>query len=477
MLAPQNNYKDIDLRVPRYRWYRAPLNNLSSTSVTFNSSSNQLLEFKISATTCVNLSRSFLTYQYAIPALANNYSCSYENNLEFRNVTFGSAGGPNVVDLQFCDAYVNSIRPYRTKLCDFLTSDQLGELYPSNQLANTNLMPFTRDGLAAGVDNAATTNYLEQQYLQIAPTANTAVNVSRYLPLSCFKDTLLAMDKDLVFGTDQYLRLYSNYTTRMGFQTTSPATPSIQANATALSGNLTVSNVFLYVCIEENLDIRNTLLSALASGSIKMSIPYTWTQRYGIAGGSASGNPTLTITKSLGRGLKRVVLVPYNADEFQVRATDHCNVNGTKINQLQLTMDGRPLSDFILNCYNPNSSVNPNSLWNSPPQSFADDWRQIQTVQPGSAILNYPMYQCNWAYFEQWGIMPSDSGCGIADDNLNDYWDLLHSGDHILSVQANTSNTTSSAASDTSTDGQIFYLFLTFIRTMEIQPDGTILSP
>lgn len=480
-LAPQYNFGDVDTRVPRYRWYRAPLNNLSSTSVTFNSSSNQLLEFKISATTCVNLSRSFLSYQYAIPAgAATLYSASFEDGLEFRNITFGSAGGPNVVDVQFVDQYVNSVRPVRTKLSEFLTNDQLCGLYPSNQLANSNLLPQSRNGvITTGTDCAASQNYLEQQHLQIAPYGALAVNVSRYLPLSCFKDTLLGMDKDLVFGTDQYLRLYSNYTTRMGFQTTSPATPCLAANNTYLTGNMTVSNVFLYVCIEENLDIRNSLLQHLASGKIKLSIPYTWCQRYGIAGGSASGNPTLTITKSLGRGLKRIMLVPCNALEFTEKAFDHNNTNGCKINQLQCTMDGRPLSDFVLNIYNPNSSINPASQWNTPPQSFADDWREAQVWQPGSCILSYPHYQSQWAYILQWGIPPVDGDgkeAGLPESCINDYFDLLHSGDHVFSVQANT-NFMTSATSDCNTNGQIFYLYLTFIRTLEIQPDGTILSP
>ncbi len=116
-----------------------------------------------------------------------------------------------IVDLQYADQYVNAVRPIKTKLTEFLSYDQLNQFYPCNQLATNNILPFSRDGLLAGTDNASTTNYIEPQHVFIAPAANTAVNISRYFPLNSFKDTVFDMDKDLVFGTDMYLRLWTNY--------------------------------------------------------------------------------------------------------------------------------------------------------------------------------------------------------------------------------------------------------------------------
>jgi hypothetical protein len=338
-LAIQNQYKDFDLRVPRYRYARIPLNNLSSSTVTINPTSTQLLEWKIPASSVINLSKSFVTFSFTVPALANNYAYSYEDGCSFRTAYMGNGSGLGVCDLQFADVSAHTLKPIMTPIQEFLSQDQLSEFYPSNQLNSTNLLPFSRDGLTAGTQNASTTNYLEQQHLNISPTVNTALNVYRIFPLKTWRNTLFEMDKDLVFGTDMYLRLYTNYGQRLCSYTTTPNNPN--ANNTQIAGNITANNMYLQLAIEENLDIRNSLLGALARGSIKLSIPYLYNYRFTVAGNSASANVSLTLTKNYGRAIKSIIFVPYNAQEFTNYAFDSSNVNGTKIAQIQTTMDGR----------------------------------------------------------------------------------------------------------------------------------------
>lgn len=473
VLAPQNQYKDINLRVPRYRYARIPLNNLSSATVALNPTSTTLLEWKLPASSCYNLSRSYIAYQWACPALANNYSVTFEDGCDFRTAYFGNGSGLGIVDLQYADQYINTVRPIKTKFIDFLSMDQLNQFYPCNQLASSNLYPFSKDGLSAGTDNGGINNYIEPQHLYIGSTVNTAVNIARYFPLNAVKDTVFEMDKDLVFGTDMYLRMWTNYLQRMGFQTTTPSNPN--ANQTQLTAAVNASNVYLYLAIEENLDIRNSLMSALASGSIKMSIPYTYAYRFSVAGQSASANVSLTLTKNYGRSVKRIMIVPCNAQEYTQYAYDHSNVNGTKVNQLQTTMDGRPLTDYILNCYNPYSTVNPAGVAWANPVNFADDWREARKFLQESCINSYPAYQNNWFYADAWGVMPGESRCVIPSENINDGFDLLHSGDHIYSMSALTA-ALGTATNNCYTNGLIVYLYVLFNRTLEIQPDGIILS-
>ena len=477
-LAPQNQYKDVDTRIPRYRYARIPLNNLTSGTVALNPTATTLMEWKIPASSVINLAKSYVAYQYTWPAgTAGQYGFVYEDGCDFRTVYFGNGSGLGIVDLQYADAATNVFRPIKTKLTDFLSQDQLSQFYPCNQLATTNTLPYSRDGTIAGVDNASTNNYLEPQHLQIAPVAATTLPVSRYFPLKNIKGTFLECDKDVVFGTDMYLRLFSNYLQRMGAYTTTPANINGSANI-QITTAVNASNVYLYLAIEENLDIRNSLLSALAHGSIKMTIPYLYSYRFSVSGQSSSGNVSLTLTKNYGRGVKQITLVPFNGQEYTNYAYDHSNVNGTKVSQIQTTMDGRPLTDYNLNCFNPNSSIQTAATenWASKPINFADDYREALKFTAGSCLNAYPAYQTSWFYADAWGVPPLNSKIGCAPENLPDSFDLLHTGDHIYAVSALTPQL-QVATSNCYTSGLINYVFVSFIRTLEIQPDGIVLMP
>lgn len=475
--ASQNMYKDVGMRIPRYRYAKIPLNNITASNVSFQPTSSTLLEWKIPSQSCINMARSFICYQWAVPALANNYSISFENGFDFRSVYLGSGSGLGICDLQFADCYVNTVRAMRMKLQDFLTRDQQNGFYPCNQLNTSNVLPFSRDGLSAGTNNSSSTSYLEQQYINYPGAVNTALNLTRYVSLGDIKDTALGMDKDVVFGTDMYLRMQTQYLQRMGLQSTTPTNLNIVANNTSLSAAITVSNMYLYLAIEENLDIRKSLLDALAGGKIKMTIPYTYAYRFSNAGNSASANLSLTLTKNYGRGVNRILFVPYNAQEYTAHAYNRSNVNGTKVNQLQTSMDGRPNSDYILNCYNPNSAISPTNVGWSNPSNFSDDWREAQKFLVGNALCSYPQFQTNWFYADAWGLPQSNDlvNNSIPRENISDCFDLLNSGDHVYSFQATTAALTA-ATNDCYTNGLILYIFVTFKRTLIIQPDGISLE-
>jgi hypothetical protein len=432
------------------------------------------MEWKIGASTSINLARSFIAYNYTIAAGgAGNYGVVFEDGSDlFRNAYFGNGSGLGIVDLQQADVWKNLMAPYRTELEDFLTYDQLSGFYPSRQPAQNNIFPFSLDGLSAGTANASTLPWNDSQHLIISSQANTALNVTRYLPLNCLKDTMLGMDIDTVFGTDMYLRLWSNYGQRVAFYTNTPANPN--SNITPIAAAFNLNNVYLYLAIEENLDIRNALLSSLARGQIKLSIPYTYCYRFTAAGNSATSNMTVTLTKSYGRALKRIVYAPYNAGgELTQYAFDHSNINGTKVKSIQSTLSGRPLTDYLVNCYNPNSSINPTGVNWSSSDSPADDWREIQKFTKGSCIQSYPHYGSQWAYMDCFGVP-------LTLDNsmmwkLQDGLDLKNAGDYIYSLQCQ-QPATQTATNSCYAGGFINYLYCTFLRSLVIQPDGIILE-
>lgn len=471
-LVKETNYKSDNVNMPHYRYARIPLNNLPSGAVAWQPTSETLLEWRVPANTVFNLSKSYISIgSMSLPALAGSYGVSYEDGFPFRRCQFSNGSGLNIVDIQYADCWVNTELPYRTKFEDFKQNDQLEALYPSRQLQTSNIVPMSLDGLTAGTVNATSVPYDEKQYLRFSTGVNTALNLSKLVPLSAVCDSNFDQPQDQIFGTDMYIRMWSNYLQRMFFYTDTPASPNNGTN-TAVTASITATNVYLYLAIEQNLDIVNNMVTSLAGGRIRYNI--LWPYVYRVSSASTATNASLVWTKNYGKGVKRMTIVPYNANETTAcYAYDHSNVNGTKVSQFQVAIDGRPLTDQLVYNYNPNSSVNPpvagGQLWNSP-QQFADDWREMRAQINQSCVLGYPMFQTNWKYSVQWGMKSGDNDYPLSDAQIFDYFDLLQSGDHTMSLQGQTP--TYGVAGNSITNGVITYIMMLYTRTLHVLPNG-----
>lgn len=492
-MTPQLNFSVADNMIPRYRYAKIPLNNLASGQVPFNNTSQTLVEIKIPASTCFNLSKSFLVYQYTCPqAGAGLYTAVHENGFDFQQVFFGSGSGLGIVDMTYSNRYKKAVVNLRSTLeTDFLGGfqDQATHFYPSRQPSLNNVYPQSLDGLAAGTNNASPINYTDSQQL-IFSDVNAILNVTRQVPLSILKDTFFEMDKDVVFGSDMYLRLWTAAVQQMIFTTPNRANPHLGAQA-YVGNQINGINMYLQLAIEENLDIRNSLLMSLSKGSIKMNIPYTYCYRFSST--TQTANLSLTLTKNYGKSLNRILFVPFNGNEFSNYSYDHSNMNGVKVSQLQTTLNGRPLQDSIIQCYNPllgASILTPQIFSNSGTfggvVDFMGDWRQIREFAKGSCLQSYPHYQANWVWQDSWGLPPlvDEKASGRPWYQNDEGLSLLDSGDLVYSIQAScpavgigaNPAAVPNVNSNIYSNGLILYLFCSFNRTLTIAPDGIVLS-
>lgn len=499
-MTPQLNFSVTDNMVPRYRYAKIPLNNLSSGSVPFNSTSQTLVEIKIPASTCFNLSKSFITYQYTIPSgPIGSYAAVHETGLDFQQVFFGSGSGLGIVDMTYCNRYKKAVQMLRSTLeQDFLGGfqDQMTQFYPSRQPGANNVYAQSIDGIAAGNLNASPINNTDAQQLLFSPLVSAApesaavgsLQVTRQIPLSVFKDTFFDMDKDVVFGSDMYLRLWTAAIQQMCFYTPNRANPNVGATPFAQTA-FSAQNMYLQLALEENIDIRNSLLMSLAKGSIKLDIPYSYCYRF--SGTTQTANLSLTLTKNYGKSLNRILFVPFNGNEFSHLSYDHSNWNGGKVSQIQTTLNGRPLQDSTIQCYNPNVApviygvANTNYTTNNFSQAtafggvvdFGGDWRQIREFAKGSCLQSYPHYQANWLWQDSWGIPPliDEKNSGRPWYQNSEGLSLLDSGDLVYSLQASCPAVTG-VITNVGALGLVYYLFCTFNRTLTIQSDGITLS-
>lgn len=474
-VTPQIDHTITNNSVPRYRLTRIPLNNLNSGTVPFLPTSQTLCEWKIPSNTAFNLSKSFITYQYTIPARAGYYTAVFENSFDFAQIFAGLGSGLGVCDLNYSSRYVKAVKHLRSKMEeDFMSgNDELHQFYKSNQPGVNNLYPVSLDGLTAGTTFASPVNNLDSQQLKFSSAPNVALTVSRSIPLSIIYDTIFSVDRDLIMGSDFYIRFFTESLQRMAYYVPNPAAPS--TGVEQINAGINATNMTLYLAQEMNLDLRSMLLEALARGSIKMSIPYTSVFRYSQSTNSSNSNLSLTLTRNYGRSLSRMLYTVFNVNELGNAAQDHSNVNGTKTATFQTALNGRPLQDSVQACFNPYATVNAN-IFSSAPQEFAQDWRGMREWIKGSSYQNYAHYQSHWVWCDSWSV-PS-----MVDESRkrpfylnNDGLDLTQ-GDQIYSIQSACPGVNVTVNANTNSSGSIQYLFPTFLRTLTIVPDGLIIS-
>lgn len=136
----QTFYSEVSTPVPKYRFAQLGLNNSTSNSITLQPTSIAFAEYKIPASSVFNASRSLVSGNWTLPALASNYGYFFEDIGLWDRAFFGAQGSQGIVDIPSgAGEYVHTTLPIYTKLNDLLSSDQLSGFYPSNQLQYNNI--------------------------------------------------------------------------------------------------------------------------------------------------------------------------------------------------------------------------------------------------------------------------------------------------------------------------------------------------
>jgi hypothetical protein len=476
MLAPQENYGDIAMRIPRYRMVKYPPTTSPSSVVTVQPTSITQTQFIQPAAAVVNLNRTMENHQKAIPPVSAQSLVTFQDGSDIRSIQFQAASGFPIVDLQFADTYLNVIRPIEIDATDFLTvRDNTESFYPSNSLAAANVFPFSCDGTVNGSANAGTVNYLEPQHVKIYNSGATGVEANRTY-LGDYKGTLFGCDRDTVWGTDMNVNIQYNFGQRLGYFCTGATGSTITSAATTqtsnITTNITFTNVNIFYAVQQNVNIRNALVEKVRSRSLKMEIPYTYIQQ-ALANASSSMNYSYVISKNYGKNLKRILFAPLNGNYLGQYAFDHSNVNGSTITSFYTSIDGHPLVDGQLNCYNPNNSILPTGVTWSSPATFADDWREAQQWLYGKCNFGgYPTFQNQWWYQDTFGILPSDSVMAKhAEENSLDGFSMQDVGNHTYVLSAQSPALTQSTNIKNSAGVWMFFFSL-FTRKLVIGPDG-----
>jgi len=213
-------------------------------------------------------------------------------------------------------------------------------------------------------------------------------------------------------------------------------------------------------------------MSSLMAGSIKFTIPYTYTYRYG--GTGSSSNMSITLTRQFGHKLKRLLYAPFVGSETSCWSFDHSNNNGVKVTTLQSSIDSRPLTDYQLNCFNPNNTIIPANSGFSLANTgiFGDDYREMRKWIIGTCLPSYGAYQNWWFYIDSWGQQPffkQQMQNTVDESNIDDGLNLLDA-DHVYTIQVTTPCINNNGA--VTANSIVHYLFALFERNLSIGVDG-----
>lgn len=414
--TPNINFKSVYQHPGKYKFLKVPLNNQTGNQVTMDSVSSQLLEWKFPAVV-YNLSKSVLSYNIELSGPAAKCNTAFNDTLEIaQSLTFGPVGGVNLVDIQNVNNYISVARKVDISNDEYLNGDVTSGLVKSD-LTSTNYFPpsYTAEagnlfGLSAGSTVIAATG-LEPQYIRTA-AATTKLEIQRTFPLSGITGTLFSMPQDFFGGGDNmYLRIMTAPSAKVGYVASAVTNPV--TGAAVLEAQPVIKQLYLYLAIEKDQLIIDSIMQKYTSGQLKYTIPFTYTFRYSTVG---AGNNSIQIqlNSQYGKLLKRMLHAAFPASETLNAAYDHSNWSGSKIVSYQTFLDSAPLQDAVTSCVQP-SIANPGAVM--------DDYRENrQVILRSGAIMNPAAYQNNWFHCDSFA--PPSVDPLVPDSQVYDGLDL-----------------------------------------------------
>jgi hypothetical protein len=472
VVANELDYKQYDYSHSSYQLTQI-FQQIGLSTVTLGTSGGADSIFQIPAC-AFNLFQSFLNFTLTPPtsAGANNCNWVYVDGISaIRQLQLYTDNGLYLMDLYDVCNYTNMIFRYDTKFDDIISSDQAQSGVIST---SANRQIGECEGLQIGAapagaiiaqptgyniprptgwsnnptlattvtNNSAFTNYYEPAYVLPGLVNSTSPVINFRIPLRKIKDTICGIDKTLYFGGHiLYMRIVWNMTSKIGYNNVGAgasntafnpafslggAGPS-QNTPTAWTGNVTISNLYLYLAKERNIVVENSLKSKCSSADgFKLLVPWVSQFKQNV-NSSQINNITMRFTNALGRRLLKILWASYNATESICYAYDH-NIlptdanfqsvgNGAfatkqKISSFYTLVNNDRTSQFNYNCNNGNG--------------FNTDYIARKNKIKGSSCLSQNEYYYSYVYEENFSdnVSKVDKPLHPDEDNYIDGIDI-----------------------------------------------------
>jgi hypothetical protein len=432
---------ELDYQIKKFSHSTYQLNQIFQQiglpTVTLGTSGGPDSIFMIPAS-AFNLSQSYLNFTLTPPAAggANNANWVFADGLAaVRQIQLYTDSGLYLADIYDVGNFTNMSFRYDIKIESLLTSDiPTGNvaaanaygcsegLFPSQYPAGaiiavpTALQVARPTGWAQTLGmnsvNSGFSNYNEPCYV-LSGSVNTAQPFINFkIPLGRLKGTIFGLDKTLYFGRILYLRIVWQSTNKIGYTnvgagasntafnpaySTGGAGPS-QNTPTAWAGNVSITNLYLYLAKEQNMLVENELKNKVNSAEgFKLILPYVSQFKQNIPAAGIN-NLTLRINSATGKYLTKIRWAPYNANETICYAYDHnvfpTDVNGQNVGAQATTI--QKISSFYTLVNNVRTSQFNYNVNNGQP--FNTDFDIRKNKMKGGSILSQNEYYYNYMW-------------------------------------------------------------------------------
>lgn len=444
VVSNQIYYKQSNEIAPRYKYVKINMSNIMSNSVTVSNTSSTQVQFKLPYNTVYNLSKSKLSVLIPVPAQTsggNKVSYTTVDAFPFGNqtVSLETGNGLQLLNLSEAARYTKVVTKVNKPFKQFMTTDDMNIPHP--YLGDT----------VANNKNANNVNgsYLyEPEYFTQSATG-TAVNIPFYYELSNFVHSILSLDKDLYFGSQElYIKMTIDNVSKWCFSGSAANDPVTAATALA-NPIVSLQNVYLWLAVEMQPEIIENIVTAYSSRGLRILIDYPVVTRIQTA---ASTNQAIVIpfVPAMGKTLKRLYHSVFNsADNTNLTLDCENTTTNPKITSYNTYLDSTKLQDDIITSASAMTATAIN----------ADDWRLNQPFCEDSVLFNYAVYQKNWVHIDDFSSAKSNTVGGVSPDNLKSGLPMERG------IQYQFIATSSNA-------GYIHDNFAIFTREVEISPNG-----
>lgn len=386
---------------PKYKLAQLyPLNGQPTGAVT-TGGDEVIFQFPVKV---FNLAQSIL--EMTITPLApgaDSHNIAYKRPLTpVRQIQLYTQGGVYLCDLYNVNKYLDTVYYPETSLEDFLCNEITTAVAGVKSIGTHRNNVITSLAAAVGINPDKivipangqgannmqadpTISYTEKLYYQPSSDnniANPILNIS--FPMGSLYNTIFSVNKDIFIGEIINMRIVFESVNDVFYKYTADTAGAISSAiaSVAAATSYTISNIYFYLAVEQDLNIANTIMSKVLNGGMVLPIPYVYTYRQTLIGGQDQ-TITLRFNRAHGKKLRKIYHVPYDGHATTVYNYNRDNTAGALAVQYYYTLlNNDRLQDFNINC------------------TQYKDWQLHQKKLEKSSIQSVQEYQSNWFHVE-----------------------------------------------------------------------------
>ncbi len=293
----------------------------------------------------------------------------------------------------------------------------------------------------SGVDKA----YTSPQRMVVGGSAAAQIFHCR-IPFSAFKGTMMSMNKNMYFGQNLQLTIAWSGLNKWGSQV---VYNNIAAAPTALNTGCTLSNLFLWLAVDTNLQTRSLIMDEVNTNGVSVLIPFTnCTSLTSAASAATTFRFSTILPPGAGLTLKRVITVPINVVDTNANSSNSDNSpNATPANikwsNVQSFLNSAPLQDLPLVDFD------------------GQVWSYLRNMVKGTAVgQSNRLYRINAFWCDNFA--DSKNGASWNDEDLKYSGLALGTATQVYDVQF----------AQTCTAGLKYLQYQTYLRRLYIKPSG-----